>query len=205
MLVLPKYFTFINYYGNLVINHYSRGRFKMPPHESWHNVGSKIRFLRKANGLTVKQLAQGSDLSNNTISMVERSEVAPTIETLCKIANALGVSPASLFLEVCKPRVNLQRATTACSPELDGNAAQFLSALPKDANKQQEMIPGNLPTQHHSILCLSGQVELELDCQNFILNPGDNLDFCSDGFHRWHNTSDSAGIIVIVLPPDQTK
>ena len=85
----------------------------MAVHESWRNVGNKIRYLRKSSGLTLKQLARGCDLSANTISLVERSEVAPSIETLCKIATALGVAPSSLFLEVCRPKVVLQRVDEA--------------------------------------------------------------------------------------------
>jgi DNA-binding XRE family transcriptional regulator len=58
----------------------------MPARESWRNVGHKIRYLRKADQLTIKQLAAGSGLSANAISLVERGEVAPTVETLCKVA-----------------------------------------------------------------------------------------------------------------------
>lgn len=51
-----------------------------------------------------------------------------------------------------------------------------------------------------SILCLGGQVELELDGQNYCLNPGDNLAFNSDAFHRWRNTGTATGIAIFILP-----
>jgi len=179
----------------------------MALHESWRDVGNKIRYLRKSNELTLKQLARGCDLSANTISLVERSEVAPSIETLCKIANALGVSPSSLFLEVCKPRVVLQRAD-----EIDGVtdiAGQTLQILTSSiqtsdcalANPKTGISPTESPSiRRHSILCLCGQVELELDGQSFCLNPGDNLAFNSDAFHRWRNTDSTTGIAILVIP-----
>ena len=181
----------------------------MEIHESWRNVGEKIRYLRKTNGLTLKQLALGCDLSANTISLVERSEVAPNIDTLCKIANALGVSPASLFLEICKPRVVLQRADnenheTAVAEQ----TLQILACAPKTTGCLQEVALSKSESQldrRHSILCLCGRVELELEGQTYCLNPGDSLAFNSDAFHRWRNTENTTGIAVLVLPPPSSQ
>ncbi|MBN1453895.1 MAG: helix-turn-helix domain-containing protein [Anaerolineales bacterium] len=157
--------------------------------------------------MTLKQLARGCDLSANTISMVERSEVSPSIETLCKIANALGVSPSSLFLEICKPKVVLQRADEASSQtDIAGQALQVLATAPFQTGcmqinpKATKLAPETLSSRWHSILCLCGQVELELDGQNYCLNPGDSLAFNSDAFHRWHNSGDSTGIAILILP-----
>jgi transcriptional regulator with XRE-family HTH domain len=179
----------------------------MSIHESWRDVGNKIRYLRKSNGLTLKQLARGCDLSANTISLVERSEVAPSIETLCKIANALGVSPSSLFLEVCKPRVILQRADEIeNTANIAGQTLQILNSSLQTsgctlATKKSVTSPTKPPSiNRHSILCLCGQVELELDGQNYSLNPGDSLAFNSDAFHRWRNTGSNTGIAVLIIP-----
>jgi len=176
-------------------------------YESWRDVGNKIRYLRKSNGLTLKQLARGCDLSANTISLVERSEVAPSIETLCKIANALGVSPSSLFLEVCKPRVVLQRADAIGSAtDIAGQTLEILNGSLQTSScslaiKKTNDSPLQAPSSKcHSILCLCGQVELELDGQNYCLNPGDNLVFNSDAFHRWRNAGSTTGIAVLIIP-----
>lgn len=176
-------------------------------HESWRNVGNKIRYLRKSNGLTLKQLARGCDLSANTISLVERSEVAPSIETLCKIAAALGVAPSSLFLDVCKPKVVLQRVDESSSEaNIAEQALQILATAPLTTDCQLT-IPTTSPPDsetssvgRHSILCLYGQVELELDGQSYRLNPGDSLAFNCDAFHRWRNTGATTGIAVLILP-----
>ena len=179
----------------------------MSIHESWRDVGNKIHYLRKSNGLTLKQLARGCDLSANTISLVERSEVAPSIETLCKIANALGVSPSSLFLEICKPRVILQRADEIDNAtDLAGQTLRLLNSSIQTsgctlATTKTDISPNYSPTiRRHSILCLCGRVEIELDGQNYCLNPGDNLTFNSDAFHRWRSTGTTTGIAVLIIP-----
>jgi transcriptional regulator with XRE-family HTH domain len=180
----------------------------MTLHETWRNVGSKIRYLRKSTGLTLKQLARGCDLSANTISLVERSEVAPNIETLCKIANALGVSPSSLFLEVCKPRVVLQRANEEnFEADIAEQTLRIFASAPQTtgcmqvARKPPASTSESLTGRRYSILCLCGQFELELDGQNYCLNPGDSLAFNSDAFHRWRNPGNATGIAVLILPP----
>ncbi len=176
-------------------------------HETWHDVGNKIRHLRKSSGLTLKQLARGCGLSANTISLVERSEVAPSIETLCKIANALGVSPSSLFLEACKPRVVLRRADAVGDGiDIAEQTLQILAPSPQAAGcalttaKAVVSSSESLSTRRHSILCLCGQVELELDGQNYCLNPGDSLAFNSDAYHRWRSTGSATGIAVLIIP-----
>ncbi|MEW5827737.1 MAG: XRE family transcriptional regulator [Chloroflexota bacterium] len=173
--------------------------------ETWRTVGNKIRYLRKSTGLTLRQLARGCGLSANTISLVERSEVAPNIETLCKIANALGVSPSSLFLEVCKPAVVLQRANeSGLAGDPAERAVQLLVAVPGAASCAPNIPrPGAdaPPPGRHSILCLCGQVELELNGQTYALNPGDSLAFTCDTFHRWRSSGDATGIAVMILPP----
>jgi transcriptional regulator with XRE-family HTH domain len=178
--------------------------------ESWRKVGNRIRDLRKANRLTLKQLSRGCDLSANTISLVERGAVAPTIETLCKIASALGVSPGSLFLDACTPQVVLQRAiktsheTEAVERVLQrlvfassqGATCQPLSQMTRIASAAEEPCSAN----RLSIICLCGQIELEIDGQSYGLEPGDNLTFNGDAFHRLRNPGNLTGSAVLILP-----
>ena len=54
-------------------------------------IGPKIAGLRKAQGLSLQQLATASDVSAAAIHKIERSGMVPTITTLLKLAGALGV------------------------------------------------------------------------------------------------------------------
>lgn len=60
-------------------------------------VGSRIRFLRKAKGLTLDSFAALVHKSKSIISKYERGDVTIDIVALQEIADALGVSPSSLL------------------------------------------------------------------------------------------------------------
>ena len=44
--------------------------------------------------------------------------------------------------------------------------------------------------------------DLELDGQNYYLEPGDRMDFNGDMFHRWRSLVQTTGIAVLILPPN---
>jgi transcriptional regulator with XRE-family HTH domain len=62
------------------------------------NMGTKIRKLRKAKGLSLKEVSKKVDLSTSLLSQIENDKVTPSIATLFKIANFLG-KKTSFFLD----------------------------------------------------------------------------------------------------------
>jgi DNA-binding XRE family transcriptional regulator len=60
------------------------------------DIGSKIRKLREAKGLTQEELAAVVGMMRSNISRIEAAKHRPTLETLEKIARALKVSVAEL-------------------------------------------------------------------------------------------------------------
>jgi len=180
-------------------------------HESWHNIGRRIRYLRKTNHLTLKQLATGCDLSANAISLVERGEVAPSVATLCKIASALGVSASSLFQEVCTSEVVLRRAGRTDHESTIEQALETLTcslAEPSSArvssSRKTSFVAQSEQNQaaRQSLLCLCGQVTFEADEQTYTLDPGDNLIFNGNALHRMQNCGGSTSVVIFVLPPE---
>lgn len=61
-------------------------------------VAGNLRRLRQANGLTQEELAHGASLDRNYVGMLERGENAPTVDTLERLAQALGIDPV-LFMD----------------------------------------------------------------------------------------------------------
>jgi transcriptional regulator with XRE-family HTH domain len=59
-------------------------------------LGETIRSYRKQSGLSQEQLAERADLHHNFVGEIERGEKAATIDTLLKIAKALGVRARDL-------------------------------------------------------------------------------------------------------------
>ena len=55
-------------------------------------LGAKIRALRKAKGFSQEVLAEKADLSPRQVVKIENAQSSPNIQTIQKIAFALGVS-----------------------------------------------------------------------------------------------------------------
>lgn len=61
-------------------------------------TGAKLRHFRILKGISQEQLALDCDLNINTIGMIERGQKNPTIFTLQRICDGLGITLATLFL-----------------------------------------------------------------------------------------------------------
>ena len=61
-------------------------------------VGPRIRELRTKKGLSLRALAELSNLSTNAISLIERGDNSPTVSSLHSLASALNV-PITAFFE----------------------------------------------------------------------------------------------------------
>jgi transcriptional regulator with XRE-family HTH domain len=62
--------------------------------------GKVLKELRLKKGLTQEELATDCNLDRTYISLLERGERQPTISTLFKIADALGVSASSIIKQL---------------------------------------------------------------------------------------------------------
>ena len=60
-------------------------------------LAARVHALRKAQALTLEQLAQASGVSRSMISQIERGASSPTAAVLSKLAAALQVPLAALF------------------------------------------------------------------------------------------------------------
>jgi DNA-binding NtrC family response regulator len=60
-------------------------------------IGRQIRDLRKARGLTLKQMARRTNLSVSLLSQIERAESSASVSSLFKVATALDVRLTELF------------------------------------------------------------------------------------------------------------
>jgi DNA-binding NtrC family response regulator len=60
-------------------------------------IGRSIRELRKARGLTLKQMSRRTKLSVSLLSQIERAESSASVSSLFKVATALDVKITELF------------------------------------------------------------------------------------------------------------
>lgn len=61
--------------------------------------GAALRRLRRAAGLTQEQLGLESGVQRNFISLIENGQNQPTINTISRLARALGMKASQLVAE----------------------------------------------------------------------------------------------------------
>lgn len=70
-------------------------------------IGKRIKSAREKKGLTQEQLAEQVNLSPMHISVIERGNKLPRLETLINIANVLDVSADTLLQDVVNNQIKL--------------------------------------------------------------------------------------------------
>src|SRR5674476_992018 len=67
------------------------------PSDDRIRVGARLRASRRAQGLTIDQVAEATRLTKGFISRVERDETSPSVATLLTLCQVLSLSVGSLF------------------------------------------------------------------------------------------------------------
>lgn len=62
-------------------------------------MGNRIRQLRQAQGMSQEELSFKAGISAAHLGQIERAVKKPTVDTIGKLAEALKVEPAELFLD----------------------------------------------------------------------------------------------------------
>jgi transcriptional regulator with XRE-family HTH domain len=174
------------------------------------DVGTRLRELRIARGKSMRALARSSGLSTNALSMIERGRTSPSVSTLYKIAEALEV-PITAFFRLEPPRqdVVFRKATERNRVLLSrgvweglggesfiGHVEPFMVTLQSGASSGPF---GMLHSGHEFVMCLSGNLQYEVEGFLFNLTPGDSLLFAAQLRHRWRNSGKEDASAVIVL------
>lgn len=62
-------------------------------------IGARIRRIRTGMKISQEELAARSKVSLNQLGRIERGERSPTLATLLKICNGLGITTGELFAD----------------------------------------------------------------------------------------------------------
>ena len=180
------------------------------PELSSIDVGSRLRELRQERKLSMRALARNSGLSTNALSMIERGRTSPSVSTLYKIAEAMGV-PITAFFRLEPPRQEIVFRKAGDRRRLTfprgiweglggesfiGGVEPFILTLDAGADSGRfEM----LHSGHEFVFCLSGELEYEVENHHFLLEAGDSLLFAAQLHHRWRNAGKNPVQAIISL------
>ncbi len=60
-------------------------------------MGARVRALRRERGLTIEQIAAATGLTKGFISQLERDSTSPSLSSIARICDALGVRLSHIF------------------------------------------------------------------------------------------------------------
>ena len=87
------------------------------------DLGTRIRSLRQARRLTLRDVAERAGVTESFLSQVERDVTSPSIATVHRIARALDLSIAQLFTPMPTPAVSFAaRRASASSTRASGRS-----------------------------------------------------------------------------------
>ena len=145
----------------------------------------------------MRDLATASELSVNTISLIERGKISPTITTLHKLAIALGIGIAEFFAAESGKQVIFtkrdQRRSVRSGMAMIGSLGSGLdnqTMEPLLVTLASGSDSGSRPMTHFGhefAFCLEGRIIYEINGEQYLLEPGDSLFFEAYLPHRWSN------------------
>jgi len=162
-------------------------------------LGSAIRELRRKHGLTIADIAERADISRGMLSKIENGQTATSLESLKRIARALGESLSGLFrnFEVVESGAQLVKKGESMEVARRGTRTghtYHLLAYDQGPIKLFEpfLITIEQPTETFPIFehpgtefiyMLEGRIRYRHGKNIFDLSPGDALTFRGDVPH----------------------
>lgn len=185
------------------------------------DIGSRLRAVREARGLSQRDLASRAGLTNGAISLIEQDKSSPSVASLKRLLDAIPMTLSEFFFEVEENG----------PPKYFYGADEFVELSPQDHGLGQKAARvslrqlGNaskhtLQVLHETyppgsdtgpdMLChdgeeagvvISGIIEITVADQVRVLNPGDGYLFDSRLPHRFRNIGGVDCVVVSACTP----
>ena len=176
-------------------------------------VGLRVKSLREAMDLSLRDLAERSGVSAAMLSQVERGDTSPTLAVAQKIAAGLDLTLSQLLRldegrHVVIVRENERRTRrrrghrieelTAALPGQRADVSEHTLA-PGAATGAPDDPPVHEPGSRETAVILDGTVELFIDGRRHELTDGDSVTFDADLPHHFENNSSSEARLIAVV------
>ena len=176
-------------------------------------IGSRLRQTRKDLSLSLADLAQRSGVAIGTLSQLERGLSSPSLRTIERIGQALGVPIYWLFdVQGCGDEPDdpiVVRSGQGIALTVVEEGMEKVLITPRSFEPMQlmtvKMEPGSKSSpgyfRHEGIdvgYVLSGSLHLEVDGRLYVLSSGDTFAFDSHLPHRFENRGGSRAEVLWV-------
>jgi transcriptional regulator with XRE-family HTH domain len=173
-------------------------------------LGQRLRAIRVARGVGLRELARRIELSPSSISNIETGKSCPSVRTLYALASEFGVTVDEFLFDVPalrgsaetgaqEPALAVQRSVDRAAIQLDSGVrwerlmfwanegVEFMEAIyePGGASSPDASLVGHDGYEFGHVL--SGTLHVVVGSQECVLEPGDSITFASSTPHRLSN------------------
>ena len=176
------------------------------------DVGKRLKAVREASGLSQRQLAKRSDVSNATISLIEQNRTSPSVGLLKRVLDGVPMSLAAFFggeessrehyffttddlIEIGSGGISYRQV----GRDLSNRTLQVLHELYAPGADTGEALLSH--QSEESGVVIRGRIEVTVNGQSKILGPGDAYYFDSRLPHRFRNPGNTECEIVSACTP----
>ncbi|WP_250445858.1 helix-turn-helix domain-containing protein [Actinotalea sp. C106] len=178
-------------------------------------VGLTVRATRRRLGLTVEALALRAGVSTGAVSQLERGQGNPALQTLQRLADALGVPVTRLFEESAPPGHLVVRAherpRLPDPPENEGPAVVRELLTPSGGRLQviRSEVPPGFSNEGRSyrhlgqecVTVLEGRLTVAVGNEVVDLGPGDAMTYDCTLPHWWANPGTEPALVLGSVTP----
>jgi XRE family transcriptional regulator, regulator of sulfur utilization len=176
-------------------------------------VGPRVKALREAMDLSLRDLAERSGVSAPMLSQVERGETSPTLHTAARIAAGLELRLSQLLRLDEETTVSIVRRGEGRRGGAGGHAYEVLTPpLPglRAEVTRHTLAPGAVtggpgdPPRHEpgareTAILQHGELTLHVDGIAHALHAGDCVTFDADLPHHFANHSEEEAVLLAIV------
>jgi transcriptional regulator with XRE-family HTH domain len=156
-------------------------------------VGAAIKEQRQRHGLTIAQMSEQTGISRGMLSKIENGQTSAGMDTLGRIARALGVSMSMLFSKYDVSTSSAQHIKKGMGMEVvrrgtksghtyhllayDQGPIKLFEPFLITMNDDSEQYPTFQHPGTELLYMLEGLIEYRCGAATYVLEPGDSLTF----------------------------
>ncbi len=173
-------------------------------------IGSRLRSARTAQGLTLAQVAEASNLTKGFLSRVERDETSPSVATLVSVCQVLSLPVGALFAEP-----EIQRIRAADAPRINFGGTGITERLVSARNEarvqvlRSNMLPSasggddlyTISSDVEVVHVISGALTVRFVDREIELDAGDTLTFPGRELHSWRADPNTGAEVTWTIVP----
>jgi len=175
------------------------------------DVGSRLRLARDQAGLSQRELARRTGVTNGTISMIEQNKISPSVASLKKILDGISMSLTDFFALDSQP-INKVFFGPDELVQISNGLLDFSRVGNRPDARLQMMREryspgadtGRAMYSHEGEeagFVITGEVEITVGDVCQVLGPGESYYFDSRTPHRFRNIGDEDCVLISACTP----